>query len=89
MLRNIKVISNNKLDLCAGDGEIFWNIQDSIIKADKEQQAKFVRMKTGYPDFWSYCCAQKEAECWKTNSCDPDCTRKVQGRAQFNCSLKI
>ena len=38
-------------------------------------------MKSAHPDFWSYCCAQKEERCWESDSgCDPDCTRKVQNR---------
>ena len=30
--------------------------------------------------FWEYCCHQKANECWKTDSCDEDCTRTVQNR---------
>merc|ERR1712012_1019837 len=30
--------------------------------------------------FWEYCCKQKQDECWKTNSCDEECTRTVQNR---------
>jgi len=63
-----------------GDAETFWNIQDSEVKADIALQKKFEEMNTGHPDFWSYCCEQKANKCWETDSCDPDCTRKVQNR---------
>jgi len=63
-----------------GDAEIFWNIEESDVKADKAVVAKFKQLNTGHPDFWSYCCEQKANKCWENNSCDPDCTRKVQNR---------
>ena len=63
-----------------GDSDIFWNIEESEVKADLDVLAKFKKLNTGHPDFWSYCCEQKANKCWESNSCDPDCTRKVQNR---------
>ena len=63
-----------------GNSDIFWNIEESTVQADLDVLAKFKELNTGHPDFWSYCCEQKANKCWETDSCDPDCTRKVQNR---------
>ena len=63
-----------------GNSDIFWNIEESTVQADLDVLAKFKELNTGHPDFWSYCCEQKANKCWENDSCDPDCTRKVQNR---------
>ena len=69
----------------AGSGGIFWN----SIDCDQKPKCKNSGIdfkpenKPSFPDgskFWQYCCKQKKEECWKTDSCDPDCTRGVQDR---------
>ena len=69
----------------AGSGGIFWN----SIDCDQKPKCKNSGIdfkpenKPSYPNgskFWQYCCKQKKEECWKTDSCDPDCTRGVQDR---------
>ena len=73
-------------DAGASMGE-FWNSVDcdkkpkcknSGMQFKPENKAAFY--KPNGSKFWQYCCKQKKEECWKTDTCDPDCTRGVQDR---------
>ena len=62
-----------------GDGGKFWNEVDcSSHTKCKESGIDFQLEPESH--FWEYCCHQKKNECWKTDSCDEDCTRTVQNR---------
>merc|ERR1711936_100776 len=62
-----------------GNGGKFWD------KVDCQKKSKCINSDTDFKlapenNFWEYCCKQKQDECWKTNSCDEECTRTVQNR---------
>ena len=62
-----------------GNGGKFWNEVDCNKHPKCRDSGIDFKLKPE-SHFWEYCCHQKKNECWKTDSCDEDCTRTVQNR---------
>lgn len=62
-----------------GDGGKFWDRVDCQ-KKSKCKDSNIDFQTSADSNFWEYCCKQKNDECWKSDSCDEECTRTVQNR---------
>ena len=62
-----------------GNGGKFWDGVDCQ-KKEKCKNSGIDFKLDPENHVWEYCCKQKQDECWKTNSCDEECTRTVQNR---------